>query len=60
MNETSLLFLFENYGKDFVHNLDYLRGREGSKGVRTHVHTFFVEPQVTGVTANSTLVPCDR
>ena len=41
-------------------NPGYVRGREGSKGVRTHVHTIFVEPQVTGVTANSTLVPCDR
>ena len=43
-----------------IANPGYVRGREVSNCVRTHVHTIFVEPQVTGVTANSTLVPCDR
>ena len=28
-------------------NPGYISGREGSIGVRTHVHTIFVEPQVS-------------
>ena len=35
-------------------NPGYFSGREGSEGVRAHIHTIFVKPQVTGVTANST------